>query len=288
MLGRASIPLSFLLIFAPCASVRVESQPVSSTAPVSTTLIRWRIKPGCLGEKAQTLGQTREDVSERCRDGRALDFISVALSGGTKAAVFSGEALFYLDFLSLPERTSVISAVSGGSFADAVYALSCDPGTACRDVHPQGRERPLWNHPDAMQTLGQGYKAMVDEQTARAVTPVIQSTASAGRFADIIDERFTSVASPPQGRPSPSPISILPARICSSTRPSPPRTLPASNAMSAVPDAGRRRTAAFSAALRWANISIPPSAIRILACGIRASPPIRWPRASPGRRPSRP
>ncbi|WP_377042322.1 hypothetical protein [Roseomonas elaeocarpi] len=115
----------------------------------------------------------------------------MALSGGgTKAAVFSGEALFYLDFLGLLGRTSVLSSVSGGSFAGSVYALSCDPDTPCQGVQPHGRERPVWLYEPVMRTLGQGYKELIREQAVRAFMPLVPSTVSAGRFAEIIDRQF--------------------------------------------------------------------------------------------------
>ncbi|GAC1343462.1 MAG: hypothetical protein NVSMB18_19320 [Acetobacteraceae bacterium] len=144
-----------------------------------------------MNTQPQSPGQTREDLAARCRSPQRRDFISVALSGGgTKAAVFSGEVLFYLDFLGLLERTSVLSSVSGGSFAGSIYALSCDRDKPCTTVHPHGRERPLWDYARVMHTLGQGYQELINEQAVHAFTPLIPSTISAGRFASIIDRQF--------------------------------------------------------------------------------------------------
>ena len=158
MIGRALIIVPIIALASACVSLPVENPAINASSPVATVPIRWRVTPGCLNKMAQTQGEIREDISQSCRDNKTRDLISVALSGGgTKAAVFSGETLFYLDFLGLLERTSVVSAVSGGSFAGTLYALSCDPGTPCQNIHPHARERPLWNYPDIMETLGQGY-----------------------------------------------------------------------------------------------------------------------------------
>jgi predicted acylesterase/phospholipase RssA len=74
---------------------------------------------------------TRETLAVECLNAsskRERDFIAMALSGGgTKAAVFSAEAMFYLEALDLLHRVSVVSAVSGGSFTAGLYALSCEP-----------------------------------------------------------------------------------------------------------------------------------------------------------------
>ena len=119
------------------------------------------------------------------------DFIALALSGGgTKAAVFSGEAMFTLQALGLLSRTSLISSVSGGSFTSALYALSCDPGdAACGEVVP-GRKRPIWQHENTMKVLGQGYQSLVNQQLARFVIPFVPATISADDFALYIDRNY--------------------------------------------------------------------------------------------------
>src|SRR5919202_1242718 len=79
---------------------------------------------------ARPKSATRERLAKRCNSqGRPeRDFVALTLSGGgTKAAVFSAESMFYLDALDLLRRASVVSSVSGGSFTAALYALSCDP-----------------------------------------------------------------------------------------------------------------------------------------------------------------
>jgi len=133
-------------------------------------------------------GDARESLAQRCATGRReRDFIAVALSGGgTKAAVFSAESMFYLEALGLMRRVSVLSSVSGGSFAAALYAISCDPGDAandmCRSEHIRGLRRPVWSHAEIMRTVGQGYRPLVTEQVARWLVPVpaVRGTIDAG------------------------------------------------------------------------------------------------------------
>jgi hypothetical protein len=136
----------FGLVIAGCASLPVENAPALAGDPLPTAPVRWRVGADCMRGAGQAPGMRREALAAGCRR-PVHDMISIALSGGgTKAAVvFSGEALFYLDFLGLLERTSLISAVSGRSFAGSIYALSCDPSTPCQNFPPNGRERPLWS-----------------------------------------------------------------------------------------------------------------------------------------------
>jgi hypothetical protein len=119
------------------------------------------------------------------------DFIAIALSGGgTKAAVFSGEAMFTLQALGLLPRVSLVSSVSGGSFAGALYALSCDPGSAaCGEIAP-GRQRPVWRYDAVMKVLGQGYQPLVNQQIARFLIPFVPATISADDFALYIDRHY--------------------------------------------------------------------------------------------------
>ena len=186
-----AVTLGLLLQLTACATLPIGNQPAPVLQPIAAVPIRWRVDPECLRQQVQLPGQTREDLAGLCRAIGQRDLISVALSGGgVKAAVFSGEALFFLDFLGLLGRTSVLSAVSGGSFAGSMYALSCDPGSVCRGVRPHGRDRPAWSYEPIMRTLGQGYRDLIREQTVRAFTPLIPSSVSAERFAKIIDRQF--------------------------------------------------------------------------------------------------
>jgi predicted acylesterase/phospholipase RssA len=131
-----------------------------------------------------------DEMSERTT--RERDFIAVALSGGgTKAAIFSAEAMFYLDALGLMPRVSIISAVSGGSFAAGLYALSCDPNdlhnASCKVENVRGLQRPIWQHAYIMPTVGQGYSPLAWEQGSRWIVPFMPATISASRFASYID-----------------------------------------------------------------------------------------------------
>ena len=148
-------------------------------------------------------GDSRETLARRCLDSRPereRDFIAVALSGGgTKAAVFSAETMFYLEALGLMRGTSVLSSVSGGSFAAALYALSCDPDgeaggeATCREGgSARGLKRPVWRHKEALRTVCQGYVPLAVEQVARWLVPVpaVGGTIPAGGFARFIDRRF--------------------------------------------------------------------------------------------------
>ena len=93
---------------------------------------------------------TRQEVLEKCLDKEGLanehkkldtEFIAIGISGGgTKSAVFSTEALLALDHWGVLDHTDMISSVSGGSFAAALYAVSCDP-PYCDEYKPGTRLR---------------------------------------------------------------------------------------------------------------------------------------------------
>ena len=121
--------------------------------------------------------------------------MALALSGGgVKAAVFSAEAMFYLQALGLLHRVDVVSSVSGGSFTAGIYALSCDPGDdrneVCRKRMAEDGKGLIWRHDDVLQTVGQGYAGLVYEQVARLLVPFARGTISSDRFARYIDDHF--------------------------------------------------------------------------------------------------
>jgi len=132
------------------------------------------------------------------RDGH--NFIALALSGGgTKAAVFAGESMFYLDAVGLLHQASMISSVSGGSFAAAYYALSCDKEDAVVDparVDParcgtnSGQPRPVWTYEQSMKTLKTGFRPMLWRAALSAVTPTVASPVTADQFAAYIDRAY--------------------------------------------------------------------------------------------------
>jgi len=178
-----------LLLLGGCATVVVENRELEAGQRTATVPVRWRIDPRCLDGAAQWPRQTREDIARDCPDPSRGDQISIAMSGGgSKAGIFGAETLFYLDALGLAHEVSVLSTVSGGSFAGALYALSCDPGdTLCLQPRPNGRTRPVWRHDTVMGTLGQGNSNVVNDQTVRVLVPFMPASESADRFAYLID-----------------------------------------------------------------------------------------------------
>lgn len=163
--------------------------------------VRWRADPACMQGAPLAPGDSRETLSVYCNgQGRhERDLIALTLSGGgTKAAVFSAESMFYLDALGLLRRTSVLSSVSGGSVTAALYALSCDRddttrGEACGSERVRGMRRPVWDRVEVMRKVGQGYWPVAIEQVGRWIVPwpvVREGTISAGSFARHIDQYF--------------------------------------------------------------------------------------------------
>jgi len=168
--------------------------PVTNTlvtqVPPSTP-VRWQVASGCMATHSLGAIASREALAAACRDG-VHELTALALSGGgSKAAIFSGEAMFYLQALGLLQRTSVISSVSGGSFAGALYALSCDSNDKeCQGRTRPGLIRPVWQHDPVLRTLGAGYGQLVREQVVRLVVPLLGVSISPERFADVIDDDY--------------------------------------------------------------------------------------------------
>lgn len=112
----------FFTLLTGCATQMVNSKV--EIVPESTA-IRWRVTLECMALQSLNGISNRKALSEQCRNEKAHDFVALALSGGaTKAAFFSGEAMSYPQALGLLQQADVISSVSGGSFAGALYALS--------------------------------------------------------------------------------------------------------------------------------------------------------------------
>ena len=158
----------------------------------ASTPVRWKVAATCMQTHSLAGIHTRQDLAAQCHDPDAHDFVTLSLSGGgTKAAVFAGETMFYLQALGLLQQASVVSSVSGGSFTGALYALSCDAGDIqCQAVTRPGLRRPVWSHGETMRTLGTGYSALVGEQVVRLVLAGFGASISAGRFAQVIDETY--------------------------------------------------------------------------------------------------
>ena len=196
------LALALLAFLAACGHL-----PMDQTEPGRDPVqpIRWRVDASCLAAAPQQDGATRNTLAPACDRPDRRDLVTVSISGGgVKATVFSGEALFYLQFLGLLDRTSVISGVSGGSFTAAVYALSCDAeATPCAALSPQGRKRPIWSHDAVMNTFRQGNTNVINDQVARVLTPFMSSSVSAGRFAYLIDRDYFG-----GGQPGPAPFTF--------------------------------------------------------------------------------
>lgn len=120
------------------------------------------------------------------------DLVALSLSGGgTKASTFAAESMFYLEAIGLLPKVSMISSVSGGSFAAAYYALSCDPwDTACQ-AGPEGRVvRPLWQYDEAMPVLQSGFRPMLLRAAIAFLVPGVTTPVYSETFAEFIDQRY--------------------------------------------------------------------------------------------------
>lgn len=174
-----------------------DGEPVASSTP-----IRWR-DAACIARQPFDPSATRDSLWRlNCAGRGGRDFVSLALSGGgTKSAVFSAEAMFYMDSLGLLPQAGIVSSVSGGSFPAAYYALSCDQGDlACLNTPVHGLKRPVWEYAQAMSTLGSGYGPVIQDQVARLLVPFIGASISASTFADHIDKSFFGVPDPEANR----------------------------------------------------------------------------------------
>ncbi len=179
------------LLVSSCTTVDIVNPPAPRMV---SKPIRWRADADCIRADPVKIGDTRDALALGCLGShpkREHDFVAVAMSGGgTKAAVFSAEAMFYLEALGLLHRVDVISSVSGGSFTASFYALSCDPGDARNQVCANDPKRPAWNHAQTLKTVGQGYSPLATEQVARWLVPFLPGTISSGRFSSYIDRNF--------------------------------------------------------------------------------------------------
>jgi hypothetical protein len=183
----------------------IRNQP--SQALKEAKPIRWQASVRCMNGDPVQPRESREELALHClqRPEREHDFVALALSGGgTKAAVFSAESMFYLEALGLLDRASVLSSVSGGSFTAALYALSCDPGDthnlACSAESTRGLVRPVWDHAAILKTVGQGYSPLATEQVARWFVPFVAGSITAGGFARYIDKNYFKTGSSSDAR----------------------------------------------------------------------------------------
>lgn len=80
-------------------------------------------------------------------------FIGIALAGGgSRAAVFSTAVMYELDKLELLQQTDVISGISGGAIAAALYGRTCDRGGSCPPPL-NGPDKVTWDHETQAETF---------------------------------------------------------------------------------------------------------------------------------------
>lgn len=168
-----------------------------------TALLHWRDGHQCDSQMRWWWDNVSGDAAQPCVDNNK-DLITVSLSGGgTKAAIFSAESMFYLDAIGLLPRVSMISSVSGGSFASAYYALSCDindPGCFTKETSNK-QAPPRWDYdlpknpdPDnpnngAFQYIGYGFADLLGDGKLRLFTNH-QDPVSPTEFAAFIDQHY--------------------------------------------------------------------------------------------------
>ncbi len=177
-----------------------------------TTPVRWRIDPACLSPgNLPDPGVSRQSLARLCAQANAsrndpsvnlyADFIAIALSGGgSKASIFAGEAMFMLDRLGLLGQTDMLSAVSGGSYAAALYALSCDrDDERCLAARPGRSPRPAWDYARIMKALEFGNHGLLGQLGQRVLTPGAPFNVSTNGFAEFLERNYLSSQLPSSG-----------------------------------------------------------------------------------------
>jgi len=137
----------------------------SQSASPASTPTPWFVPPDCrdaapgyvpeLARRIDGPGSFSEKVLRVCAEAGApaarLDqtLVTVSISGGgNKSAVFAAEVLFELRRYGLDKHIDMVSAVSGGSVAAALYGLSVErPDDPFLDLGPEiDARRPVWDH----------------------------------------------------------------------------------------------------------------------------------------------
>lgn len=191
------------LLLAACSTVYAPNQRLVDTPRPSNPLV-WRVDSACISGDApwQALrAGTREELARACWNAAHQspasplpnrDLVFVAMSGGgAKAAVFSGESMFYLQAIGLLQKTAMVSSVSGGSFAAAYYALSCEAADApCQDPTASGVLRPLWRYEDAMPVMQSGFQPMLVRAAINLFIPGKTTPVPHQTFGEFIDRHY--------------------------------------------------------------------------------------------------
>jgi hypothetical protein len=199
--------ISTALWLAGCAALTPNAAVDPPNDPIPdrpSTPVVWRVSSDCMAGAApwqDLTGRTREALAESCRrrtgqaspgSGPSRDLVTLSLSGGgTKAAAFAAESMFYLDAIGLLPKASVISSVSGGSFAAAYYALSCGAADlACQAQTQSGLVRPVWRYGEAMQVLESGFWPMLVRAGIDFLIPGVKTPVAPETFAAFIDKNY--------------------------------------------------------------------------------------------------
>jgi len=136
-------------------------------ATIASSDIPWRVPAACRRAYRAWLSLQPEPrglqdiwlARGECPVPAKKGFVGVAITGGgNKSAVYAAEVLFELARYGLADDIDVVSSVSGGSFTASLYALSCDPGTACDDP-PGAWTRPVWDYRAISRRLETNYLA---------------------------------------------------------------------------------------------------------------------------------
>ncbi|MDE3226449.1 MAG: patatin-like phospholipase family protein [Nitrospirota bacterium] len=128
-------------------TTQYQVQEVASASYLASYDVPWDLDPTCRNQVTVALAPPQappvQPPALACpRTNR--DFVGLAMSGGgSRAAVFSAAVLFELQRYGLLQQADVMSSVSGGSFAAAFYALSCDNPANC-PITVEGPPRFLW------------------------------------------------------------------------------------------------------------------------------------------------
>lgn len=178
----------------------IARRPDGPDVPPSSPIV-WRVDPDCLADPGKSPApamtsetdwvEARRLVRKRCKQ-NAHDFVAIGISGGgTKAAIFGAESMFFLEALGALRRAALVSSVSGGSFAASYYALSCEPNDdACRRPIHNGLTRPDWTYEKSMKVMARGFEPMLWRAVKNFLIPLVGTPVRVSSFAHYIDRTY--------------------------------------------------------------------------------------------------